>query len=265
MIGLSRKRAPESAKSVEYTDDQVKVGIGRSSPSGIIARVADHTFLPSLMGPAPVVLDIGANQGQFTREMVRKFGCSVHAVEPNPYLCSGLQESAIPGVTIHQVAVSGTRGSRPFLVMNNSEASHFPNANGSSEGTIQVQAVTLEDLISEMPTDACIDLIKMDIEGAELDVLEHVPAGLMERVRQLTVEFHEFVYPESRVRVEGVKKRFSDLGFWVVDFSRTNYDVLFVNPAAGLNPRVRASILFKKYHLRFRRGLSYWLARRRRQ
>jgi hypothetical protein len=34
---------------------------------------------------------------------------------------------------------------------------------------------------------------------------------------------------------------------------------LFVHPAAGLNPRVRASVLFEKYHLRFRRGLSYWL------
>lgn len=206
-----------------------------------------------------MVLDIGANQGQFTRAIVRDFACRVHAVEPNPYLCTGFQESAIPGVTVHGVALAGTRGRRPFVVMNNSEASHVPNANDSKEGTVQVQAITLEDLISQIPATASIDLIKMDIEGAELDVLEHVPAVLLERVTQLTIEFHQFVYPQSRDRIEAVKKRFCDLGFWVVDFSRTNYDVLIVNPAARLSLRVRALVFFEKYHLRIRRGLSYWI------
>jgi len=225
----------------------------------LTARIAGHTFLPSILGPDSVVLDIGANQGQFARALVRDFKCRVHAVEPNPCLHTGLQELAIPGVTVHGVALACTRGRRAFVVMNNSEASHLPSGNGSNEGTIEVQAVTLEDLISQIPTPASIDLIKMDIEGAELDVLEHVPAGLLERVRQLTIEFHQFVYPESRIRIEAVKKRFSNLGFWVVDFSRTNYDVLFVHPAVSLNLRARALVLFEKYHFRLRRGLSYWL------
>lgn len=259
MIRFSKARGYESAQDDECTDGRIAAGLATKAHNGVTARIAGHTFLPSLLGPDSVVLDIGANQGQFARAIVRDFDCRVHVVEPNPHLCTGLQELAIPGVTVHGVALAGTRGPRPFLVMNNSEASHLPDVNGSNEGTVQVNAVTLEDLISQIPVPARIDLIKMDIEGAELDVLEHVPAGPLDRVRQLTIEFHQFVCPESRVRVEAVKKRFSTLGFWVVDFSRTNYDVLFVHPAASLSLRVRASILFEKYHLRFRRGLSYWL------
>ena len=262
MIRFSRAKASEPAQHDERTDDHIVAGLAIKPHGGVVARIAGHTFLPSLIGPASVVLDIGANQGQFARAIVRDFDCRVHAVEPNPYLCTSLQELAIPGVTVHGVALAGTRGLRPFLVMNNSEASRVASANDSKEGTVQVQAITLEELISQIPATASIDLIKMDIEGAELDVLEHVPAGLLECVRQLTIEFHQFVYPESRVRVEAIKKRFSNLGFWVVDFSRTNYDVLFVQPAASLSLRVRASVLFEKYHLRFRRGLSYWWARR---
>ena len=226
-------------------------------PSGYTARVAGHTFLTSLIGPASVVLDIGANQGQFTRTIVRDFGCRVHAVEPNPQLCAGLQSLSIPEVTVHGVALADAGGPRQFVVMNNSEASHFSIAKGSSEETVQVEAVTLEELISRMP-DASIDLIKMDIEGAELDVLERIPAGVLARVRQLTVEFHQFVSPESRGRIEAIKKRFYDLGFWVVDFSRTNYDVLFVHLNAKPRPHVRAWILCEKYRLRIKRGLSDW-------
>lgn len=255
---FSRARASESAKGVEQMDDQIGMGLATDSCGGVIARIAGPTFLASLVGPASVILDIGANQGQFTRAVVRKFGCRVHAVEPNPYLCTGLQESAIPGVTAHGVALADTPGPRPFLIVNNSESSRFSSASGASEGTVQVEAVTLEDLISEIPGGS-IDLIKMDIEGAELDVLERVPAGALARVRQFTIEFHEFVYPDSHARIEAVKKRFYDLGFWIVDFSRTNYDVLFVHPNARPSPHLRASILCDKYHLQIRRGLSYWL------
>jgi FkbM family methyltransferase len=258
MVHLSRAKRYESAQDDDCTDYCIAAGHVAKAHKGVTARIAGHTFLPSLLGPDSVVLDIGANEGHFARAIVRDFDCKVHAVEPNPYLYTGLQELAISGVTAHGVALAGTRGPRPFQVMNNSEASHFPNVNGSNEGTIQVQAVTLEDLISQISAPAGIDLIKMDIEGAELDVLEHVPARVLERVRQLTIEFHQFVYPETRARVEGVKKRLSNLGFWVVDFSRTNYDVLFVHPATTLNRRIRAAVLLEKYHLRFRRGLAYW-------
>ena len=256
MIGPSRQRAPESAKSAEYTEDRVAVGIATSSPRGVTARIAGHTFLPSLLRPANVLLDIGANQGQFTRAMARKFGCKVHAVEPNPHLCAALHELAIPGVTVHGVALADTRGLRPFLLMNNSESSHICATDNSSERVVQVEAVTLEDLISEIP-DAGIDLIKIDVEGAELEVLERVPTRALERVRQFTVEFHQFMYPESRVRIEAVKNRFRGSGFWVVDFSRTNYDVLFVHPNVRPSPYMRALIQYEKYKLRIGRGLPY--------
>jgi FkbM family methyltransferase len=242
---------------LDYSNRFFHQALKNRESSGYTARVAGHTFLPSLIGPTSVVLDIGANQGQFTRTIVRDFGCRVHAIEPNPHLCAGLQSLAIPSVTVHGVALSDPGGPRQFVVMNNSEASHFSSANGSSEETVQVEAVTLEELISRVP-DASIDLIKMDIEGAELDVLERIPVGVLSRVRQLTVEFHQFVSPESRGRIEAIKKRFYNLGFWVVDFSRTNYDVLFVHLNAKPRPHVRASILCGKYRLRFKRGLSRW-------
>jgi FkbM family methyltransferase len=229
---------------------------GAHSCGGVTARIADHTFLPSLIGSNSIVLDLGANRGQFTRAVVRDFGCKVHAVEPNPGLFTSLERLAIPGVTVHGVALSGTSGSRPFMVTDNSEASHFTDANDSGEGAVQVQTLTLQDLLSRLPGTTSIDLVKMDIEGAELDVLEGAPAELLRRIGQLTVEFHQFVYPESRRRIEGIKKRFRELGFWIVDFSRSNYDVLFVNASLKTGLRTRASAVVEKHQQRIRRKLS---------
>jgi len=186
--------------------------------------------------------------------MVQEFGCRVHALEPNPYLFADLQGLAIPGVTVHKVALADTPGPRPFVLMGNTEYSHFSSAGDSS---IQVEAMTLGDLVSQIPK-ASIDLIKMDIEGAELDILECLPLEVLERIRQITVEFHQFLYPESRLRIEAIKNRFRDAGFWVVDFSRTNYDVLFVHASARPSLQLRASILYEKYRRPIRRRLSHW-------
>jgi len=193
--------------------------------------------------------------------MALNFGCKVHAVEPNPNLCAELQELAIPGVTVHAVALADTRGPRSFVLMNNSESSHFGVTKNSSETVVQVEGVTLEDLISEIPGTG-FDLIKMDVEGAELGVLECVPVRVLERVRQLTVEFHQFMYPESRLRIEAVKQRFLDAGFWVIDLSRTNYDVLFVHPNVRPSPAMRALVLCEKYRRQAKRGLSHWFGSR---
>jgi FkbM family methyltransferase len=247
----------ESVKSAEHTNGKVATGINESSLRSVTARFAGHTFLPSLMGTTNLVLDIGANQGKFTRAMALNFGCKVHAVEPNPNLYAELQGAAIPGVTVHGVALAGSPGPRSFVLMDNPESSHFGATDNSSENVVQVEGVTLEELVSEIPGTG-FDLVKMDVEGAELDVLEHVPTRVLERIRQLTVEFHQFMYPESRGRIEAVKRRFVDSGFWVIDFSRTNYDVLFVHPSVRPNAAMRALVLCEKYRLRAKRGLNRW-------
>src|ERR1700676_214704 len=71
MIRFSRASGLASAPDPESTEDRVAAGPVAKAHAGVTARIACHTFLPSLIGSASVVLYIGANQGQFTRSMVR--------------------------------------------------------------------------------------------------------------------------------------------------------------------------------------------------
>lgn len=74
-----------------------------------------------------------------------------------------------------------------------------------------------------------INLLKMDIEGSEIDVLSSLSKETLEKIDQITVEFHDFLWPELNKKVEETKNRLCDLGFYCIPFSVTNNGgVLFI-------------------------------------
>ena len=76
-----------------------------------------------------------------------------------------------------------------------------------------------------------IDALKMDIEGAEIAVFRGMSDELLRSIKQITVEFHDFI-PEMNMEqdVLDVISRLESLGFACIVFSRhTHFDVLFLN------------------------------------
>ena len=149
-----------------------------------LTRVSGHTFLTAGLGPDSTVLDLGANRGAFARAVLERFGCRVHSVEPTPELAPGLE--AIDGLDLHRVAVSALGGELLFRVdPDNSESSSIVDE--PDEHTTTVAGTTLEALVDEIGPP---DLLKMDIEGAEVAILKGAPAPVLTGIPQLTVEFH---------------------------------------------------------------------------
>jgi hypothetical protein len=71
--------------------------------------------------------------------------------------------------------------------------------------------------------------LKLDIEGAELELLPTFTAS--DNIAQISVEFHDFMFPEQRERVLQVIKDIKSAGFKVINFSHPRrQDVLLVNP-----------------------------------
>ena len=196
-----------------------------------------HTFLPFLLHE-PVVLDLGANRGDFSKNLSEKFGCTYHMVEANPELYAKLQEGGF--FRAQWCAVTAREGTVRFNVARNDEGSSVLNLPPASiyncvlDRQVEVPAKTLAMIVRELGLKH-IDLLKIDIEGAELEVLAGVDPELMHSVRQMTVEFHggsEFGFGLSR-EVEAVIARIEGIGFDWFDFSRPNRtDVLFLNRAA---------------------------------
>jgi hypothetical protein len=78
-----------------------------------------------------------------------------------------------------------------------------------------------------------IDLLKLDIEGAEFDLIAATPNQILQRINQITVEFHDFK-PAFRNRelFENARARLESIGFDCGNMAfRTHGDVLFLNRA----------------------------------
>ena len=45
----------------------------------------------------------------------------------------------------------------------------------------------------------------------------------------ISVEFHDFLYPEQKSQVAQILRRMRAIGFWILPFSFDNTNVLFVN------------------------------------
>jgi FkbM family methyltransferase len=188
-----------------------------------------HTLVPGLLPPGSNVLDLGANVGLFSLEMVRLFDCCCHAVEPDPELLAAIPDN--PRIRKHGYAIADRRAP---LVLNRSSnrlgARILDSPTGGSvENSLMVEGIDLTSFI-DRHVEGPISLIKMDIEGAELQVLDSLSDDLLRSVAQFSVEFHDFCGLTSADEVARVARRLEALGFFYVRMSGVGHqDTLFVN------------------------------------
>lgn len=159
--------------------------------------------LARLVGPGMVVLDIGAHVGYYARLAARLVGPDgrVLAFEPHPRTFAVLQANVRrwPAVTPVQMAVAehdGTAELYDYLMMSASGSLHYDEtmrdlqkAHVSARDvapristdfpveTFSVRTVPLDDFLAEQGI-ARVDVVKMDIEGAELSALRGMRATI---------------------------------------------------------------------------------------
>ncbi len=130
-------------------------------------------ILQRLIRPSTNAVDIGANQGEFMESFLKLAPSGAHyAFEPVPDLAKSL-EAKFPQVTVINAAVSDAVGETEFhLVENNPALSGIAERSDLSNTDkilkIRVKLVRLDDAIPETHR---VDFIKIDVEGAELNVL----------------------------------------------------------------------------------------------
>lgn len=210
-------------------------------PNGYIARaieqsrcIIDEIWERNVYGrrftlmEGMTVIDIGANQGFFSMFAAAK-GAAVYAYEPEKtnfsLLCGNVAANCLSEkIQCHQFAVGSANGiislyvpdfdkpSASGLVTTNKKflADFFPD----EKDTVIMQespCVTLASLLAPFTT---VDLLKIDCEGAELEILSSVTEMNMRTVQNIILETHE-TYKASELYW-----RLRELGFSVMSFQR---------------------------------------------
>lgn len=200
---LRRSRAPirETLAYLEFI--QLKYPYRLKMRSGVELELLDWQDLTtawvvfygneySLHSGDQVILDCGANIGAFSLLCASKLPqAQVIAIEPFPAtykrLVKGLSENRVDSrVTVLNAAVVGKPGT---VFMDDAEdvASHSRKIGG--ESGISVEGYTLERILSEHQLSE-VDLLKVDIEGAEYQLFEETPESILRCFKRIGLEYH---------------------------------------------------------------------------
>lgn len=122
-----------------------------------------------------IVVDLGANLGYFTLLAARLVGGKgkVYAFEPEPVnyglLLKNIEINGYRNIVPVQKAVSDTTGTLRLFVDKEDTGAHTIHQSGDNTEFIEIQSITLDEFFRDKKHP--IDVIKMDIEGAEMAAL----------------------------------------------------------------------------------------------
>lgn len=161
-------------------------------------------LLIRLSRPGDRLLDIGANIGYVACSVLHAVpGSMVVGVEPRPdcfrLLQTNLAQWGNRGQGING-AVSDRSGCGELVLTRNTGRSHLRQAHEVQAATVKVELLTGDELVARAGVDS-VDLIKVDVEGHELTVLESL-GNVIDRYRPRAVVFEHFgdlASAESRI------------------------------------------------------------------
>jgi len=144
-----------------------------------IRRFKEHSFFESLLARPAALADFGAHRGEFFVALKSEYSISrALLIEANPALAESLKETIGKERDVLHSAVVGanSKSAVTFTRSTNPESSSIFKEWSAAYGIadqVDVPAINLSSVIRELG--GRVDLVKFDIEGAEVGVLKEGP------------------------------------------------------------------------------------------
>lgn len=172
--------------------------------------------------PTDLVIDVGANMGLVT-ECLANTKAKVIAFEPNSKALKELYLVASRYQNVEVLGVAaGTKSKVAKLYLHKDSADSdedytqasslkVEKPNVSSDNYEEVSEIDFARFIVEL--DRPIELIKIDIEGYEVELINHLlDAGALENVQMVYLETHERKFEALKASTVKLKQRIKDEG-----------------------------------------------------
>lgn len=189
-------------------------------------------ILAESLTPHSVVVDVGLGEDvEFSWSLMRKYQCSVHGFDPTPKSLAYLARNPRAGFVVHPYGVAAAPGpARFFLPVNETHVSGAISRHAHLQSqAISVELITVKSVMERIGASR-IDLLKLDIEGAEFDLFASAEFGrVSSSIGQICVEFHHRWPEHGPQRTLQAVRTLAELGFVCAWCSRaTNEEFLFV-------------------------------------
>lgn len=210
-------------------------------------RELDHKkMLEEIVKPGMTIFDIGANIGYYVlmeRNLLKGRG-NVIAIEPSPWntdlLKRNLLLNGVTDVPVYTMAISNKIDKKPFFIAKQTNLNTF-HATGSGKANLSGKVIDVDThtvqsfskMIGVIP-----DLIRMDVEGHEVEVIEGMLDAILrgEMRPAIIFETHLTRYNHDHDFSHVLKKLF-DLG----------YKAKIVSSSSMRGTRIINSLGYKSY------------------
>ncbi|TWU43259.1 2-O-methyltransferase NoeI [Novipirellula aureliae] len=210
----------------------------RDAAESMVRQIDDFPSFFTPQHDRPFIVDCGANIGVSVLEWKRRWpGCEILCFEPNPHTFNILQKNIdandIPGVRCVNAALADHNGHTTLY----GDLAKQGDARGNSidpawgdrselaasnqSGEVQVVCKRLSPYLKGR----VVSFLKLDIEGAEQQVLTEIAAEL-ETVEAIYVEIHETRDSLARNSVDAIEQQLKLAGFTMEAESRFDQHAL---------------------------------------
>ena len=223
LLGRVTRFAVRTFKSFTRLHHLKKLGIHRIPPNFL--------FFHDLITPNATVIDVGCSyEAEFSVAMIERYGAKAVAVDPTLKHRPALARLAdkYPRRFQHvPLAISAHNTTMTFYESTTNESgSILPdhvNAIRDEVTSYEVRTLTPIGLLDHLGLDSA-DILKLDIEGAEYELLQSIRADELAPFRQIFIEFHHHaVHRYSQVDTRRLVERLCGFGYTSYSFDDHNY------------------------------------------
>jgi FkbM family methyltransferase len=188
-------------------------------------------IIPDLLNEQSVVYSFGVGEdASFDIGLLEAFGMSVHAFDPTPQSLAWVSEQQFPDrFVMHPVGIASFDGEVTFNPPENpSHISHtMLERPSTSARAITVPVQRLSSICADLGHEN-IDILKIDIEGAEYDVIDDILASDI-RPGQFLIEFHTRFPGVGKTRTQNAIELLRSAGYVLYHVSPSNEEFCFVH------------------------------------
>jgi FkbM family methyltransferase len=217
-------------------------GTRRIRLSVVAGNLRIRRLLRGTVRPGSVVVDVGANIGYNAVHAARLAGAGgrVIAVEPTPdnlaVLHANVAACGLANVAVEPVAAGRTRAFRELYVRGDTSAVNSlfsESCYAHVTSVLEVRVVPLDDLVT-----GTADVVKIDVEGAELEVLHGMTRLLREPRTVLIVEWHPLLQQMAGFGPDELPRWLIERGFRLRAVSHTTERPLAAEQVPALTTRL---------------------------
>ena len=153
-----------------------------------------------------IVFDLGGYMGEWTSCVYSMYQCNIQVFEPHPsfYKYLNTMFRSNKKITVFPFGLGKEKGGAQLYSDEFSSSIH----NKVSDNKVDITIKKFSEFIKKEEIKS-IDLIKINIEGGEYDLLDHIlETGFVENIENLQIQFHDFV-ENSDSRMEDIQTRLS--------------------------------------------------------